>query len=118
VSRAVWITVNVVDPPANSPPIVSILSPHDGDSLYPGVESTLDGSVTEPDGDPVSYRWTVAVDGYGRTVATTLDATWRPGDYITDHRCRDKDVTLQLTATDKDGSSIATVNLSVIYPPC
>jgi len=54
--------VNLIDPPSGSPPIVTITSPT-GAGLWSSDTVTVSGSVIDPQGGPVTYRWTVAPSG-------------------------------------------------------
>jgi serine protease len=121
------VNVNVIDAPANSGPQVTILSPVPGAYLSPFEVLILKGMAKDPDGkSPISYKWTV-VDGSTKTVlgtgtsasGTTFQSPWKPSDTV-DSSCGDsKPVTIELEATDPDGSSgKSSVVVSISREPC
>jgi RHS repeat-associated protein len=69
-------------PPAMSTP----LSPADGATVVTNQPALATTPVTDPDGDPVYYNFTVANNssGGGTTVSSgwTLNSTWTPPDYV------------------------------------
>lgn len=75
------VSVNVVDPPANLPPVVRITSPqHDGhDDML-----ALSGTATDPEGDlPLSFKSSVSVNSSSLIViGTTPSMSWKPSDTI------------------------------------
>jgi subtilisin family serine protease len=110
--------VNVVEPPANSPPVVSIVNPAPGAYVQPNTPVLLDGSVAEPDGDAITYSWTVKIgSGPEKQIGTTLDKWWTPSSDVP-FNCGGQQVTLKLSGTDKDGTGTASVNVTVVYDPC
>jgi hypothetical protein len=111
--------VNVVDPPKNSPPIVVINNPGQGDSLDRDVPVVLAGSATDPDGLVTpTVSWTMQVGGGPETtIGNTLSVGWIPQNYLP-QSCSDVAVTLRLYATDPDGTRTDAVTVSVLYPPC
>jgi hypothetical protein len=82
----------------NHPPTATILSPADGSILpEPAVDQTLDGLVTDEDGDDLLVTWTVdgAVLSSTTTAPGAVSATWSAPDSGAH--------TLQLTAADACG---------------
>ena len=111
--------VTVVDPPANSPPIVVINAPGDGDSLDNDLPVILAGSATDPDGQVTpTVTWTMQVaGGVETTIGNTLSVGWIPKNYLP-QSCSPVNVTLRLYGTDPDGTRSDAVTVSVSYPPC
>ena len=116
------VTVNVVDPPPNSPPIVTILQPNNH-TLIDTDEVTLLGTAFDPDHkSPISYEWVLeggqvlgSEDG-GLFNLTSIK--WKPYDYIVGH-CSPVDTRVYLYATDPDGSKgVGFVDVSIYFAPC
>jgi PKD repeat protein len=99
--------VNItVENPSNWPPVVYT----DGDPWgYEGQTVTLSGSAYDPDGDAMTYQWTLES---GTGPAVTLSS---PTSTTTTFRASDDGVyTFRLTATDSKGASgSATVRVTV-----
>lgn len=115
------VTITVTDPPPTGPPIVTILSPDDGDALEPSNAYTLVGTATDPDGEsPLLFEWTVT-DYYGNVNVIGSSPTirsWRPSTVIPSI-CGGGTVQLKLTVTDPDGEiGIDTIDIGILYPPC
>lgn len=111
-------TIQVVDPPLNAPPIVSILSPDKDQFLSPDTTYTLKASAVDPDGtETVTGTWTVKDGSTVYTIGTGNQRSWKPGTTIP-FNCGGGPVTLIFTATDSDGTSKAEIPAYVSYPPC
>lgn len=79
----------------NEPPVIGIDAPTTG---IEGEPSSLEATVTDPDGDALSLRWTVATPGYqGEPICTFSD----PAAGTTSFTCTDDGVfTVTLTVDD------------------
>ena len=112
-SRSVLVDVRAIPP--NSPPVVVIYNPANGDRLQAGVEFTLEGEAfLEPgENSPLGYRW-VVTDHRGVTeIATTPTVQYRcatPGVGIFEQ-------TFTLQATDDDGTGTAAVTVECSRGP-
>jgi serine protease len=112
------IIVKVVNPPLNSPPIVTITNPDEGAHLNPNKVVTLTGTAIDPDGSSdLTYKWTVQDGGAVTPIGTTLNLNWKPSDDV-GFVCGGNFVVLRLHATDDDGVGLDSVNIVVSYPPC
>ena len=136
--------INVVDPPASGPPLVTILNPKNNTGLAPDKPITLKGTATDPDGkSPISYKWVLKRSPLGTLLAggkeeiTLVTGTvqngeeiafpggggrggtgWKPSDHVP-FDCGGNSVRIYLYATDADGSTgSALVEVGVDYPPC
>jgi M6 family metalloprotease-like protein len=98
------VTVNFVDPPPNSPPIVTILAPPPG-RLMGNVSVHIKGLVTDPAGGPVTYRWTV-VDSRTNTetqISTASEFDWLPSSVVPINI--GESIELRLYGTNRTGAS-------------
>ncbi|HZN11881.1 MAG TPA: hypothetical protein VFC61_09385 [Blastocatellia bacterium] len=121
------VTVYVVEPPANSPPLVAILNPTNNVNLNPDAWVTLRGKVDDPDNkNPITYQWVIRKSNGAEIVigsGTANDGqqftlSWKPSNNIP-FNCGGESVRIYLRATDADGSHGSTyVNAGVGYPPC
>ncbi len=128
VSRSVSRVVNVPDPPLNAPPIVTLLSPIEGNGYAGNQAFQVRGSAVDPDMDSV-IDWTLRarrVGGDGVVVDSGQCAagavcqptlSWRPLDGL-GYRCGGYEAVMTLEATDDDGTSQTSVTFFVAFPPC
>ena len=73
------VRVNVIKPPLNSPPLVTILSPSEGDLLEPNDTVTLQGTATDPDAGALTGTWSVKVGGTTKPIGQGNTLQWKPG---------------------------------------
>jgi subtilisin family serine protease len=104
------VKINVVDPPANLPPVVRIIQPVSGDHFADsGTSISLLGSAADPEGQTVVVKWSVTWDaGTGPktvTIATTTSGSWRPADSQTICTYQRFPLILRLLGTDPGGST-------------
>jgi serine protease len=113
------VAVNVVNPPLNSPPIVTIINPDEDAYLKPDKLVKLHGTAVDPDGDKnLVYKWTVQVGGGVYKVADAATVWWKPSNDVP-FNCGGQNVVLRLHATDGDGKiGLDMVSVKVAYPPC
>ncbi len=72
------VTVNLTDPPPSSPPIVTITNPIDY-SLWSTTTYQVAGAASDPQGGPVTYRWTVTPSGGSEVQISTASVfNWMP----------------------------------------
>jgi serine protease len=120
VSASKTVTINVVDPPSISAPHVTITSPDEGAYLDPYKAVTLNAAISNPDdGDavPISYVWTVTVNGVDKVIGHTLTLQWVPSSDVT-FDCGGQFITLTLKATDDDAPGQDSIDAIVPYPVC
>lgn len=112
-------TINVVEAPPGTKPIVTIISPKAGDLLDPDKFGQVTATAVDPDGSTnMTYSWTIQVGGGPETeINTALSFFWKPGTHIP-FDCGGNVGTLRFYATDEDGTSMTSVKVSVAYPPC
>jgi hypothetical protein len=128
------VTVNVTDPPAVTPPVVTITKPL-GTASSPFVVSNptvalpLAASVTSPGGYPVcptgspscvSFTWQARKTGVTawQSIGTTLNInTWVPQPMFP-FACGGYPVELQLCAKDPNGTTCKTTYVYLAYPVC
>ena len=112
---AASVTVNLIDPPPGSAPIVTITAPT-GVGLWATDTYTVSGSVMDPQGGPVTYRWTVTPAG-GTTetqISTSPTFQWIPASVFTTNI----DFDLRLYGTNSRGQmSVAKRTYTVQQPP-
>jgi hypothetical protein len=120
------VTINVVNPPTNSAPIVTILNPHNGNFLDAHTFVSLRGTANDPDNaSPLSYVWRLKNGTTWTTLFTgtmndgaTVIRSWKPANNVPFH-CGGKTVRLYLYVTDPDGKTgSAYVDVYIGYPPC
>jgi hypothetical protein len=128
------VTINVVNPPASGPPLVTILNPKNGTGLAPDKVVTLKGKATDPDGkSPLSYKWVLKkhplgfLEGGANEIVLVTGAMqsgaettfkWKPSDHVP-FDCGGNSVRIYLEATDPDGQTGSTIiDVGVDYPPC
>jgi hypothetical protein len=107
----------VVEPPPNSPPLVTILSPDEGKILQPNTTIQLKASVSDPDGTDVVGTWSVRYNSTTKVIGPGNTRDWKPSDHVP-FNCGGQAATLIFTATDADGTSTDEVNIKVDYPVC
>lgn len=110
------VTVNVVNPPANLPPVVRVTSPPNLVHIGPDTELTLTGTATDPEGLAVTtYAWDVSTNynpytGVGDPPVPAVpdgNNRWSPSDSIdySGGTCEvDDTLRLRLLATDAGGA--------------
>ena len=101
------VTVNVAAP-ANRPPTVDA---GDGQSVQEGNTATLTGTASDPDGDPLTYRWT-----HDSALTITLEnATALSTTFTAPGVDSDTAITFTLTAEDGRGASSSdTVSVTIL----
>ena len=114
-SSSKTVSVTVVDPPDNLPPVVNITQPQNGISIGPDTVIQLAGTATDPEGGSVTQSWDVTTGynpetGAGSQIYTvTPSGSWKPSDTITSYNdsgsCTEIDdiLRLRLKATDPQG---------------
>jgi hypothetical protein len=116
----------VTDPPANGPPVVTIVNPANDEIVAPHIAASLKGIVKDPGGkNPISYRGMMKGTPnilIAQGVAQNNQAfsnIWNPSAQQLPHHCGDYTITVGLEATDADNHTASdSVQLSVIYPAC
>jgi hypothetical protein len=121
------VAINVVDPPVNSPPVVTILNPANGALLQPNTLIILKAKATDPDGSPtISYEWIlIRSNGTTKTLGTTTSPNggqtmlpWIPKNDIP-FDCGGQSARLRVRATDQDGQiGSKTIDIEISFPPC
>lgn len=105
---AASVTITVVDPPANLPPLVQIEHPtyHQRD-LPVNAPMQLTGSGFDPEGaTALTYRWTVQLfDQPEIEVGTAASASWTPSNNYNFNQAGTYTVRLRLYVTDPDGAT-------------
>ena len=119
------VTINVVNAPANSPPVVTILNPQNNNYLDPYATLTILGKATDPDGkNPLTYTW--KLKDYSETTLGTgtvnngqqISMLWKPSNNMS-FNCGGRTVKLSLSVKDPDNSTgTAEVQFFVGFPPC
>ena len=102
-------TTNEATVSINQAPTVSATA--DPGTVFGGGTVTLDGTVSDSDGDALTYAWTSDGGGTFAPAPSSLDAAWTAPATETAHT-----VNLTLTATDEHGLS-ASVTVSVLVEP-
>jgi M6 family metalloprotease-like protein len=113
VTASKTVKVAFVDPPAGSPPIVSITSPSPRELMESTHTYTISGVVSDPAGGPVSYRWAIYDNStLQETVLpdTTPSFTWQPDSLITGNT----KIEIRLYGKSDQGLTIATQEMSVV----
>lgn len=114
-SSSVTVNVNVIDPPANLPPVVNLNKPLNGVTVGPDQVIQLAGSATDPEGGAVTISWEATTNynpstGVGNTTYAIIPAAngdWKPSDTIPYNTggCEISDtLRLRLKATDPQGN--------------
>jgi hypothetical protein len=126
VSAADTIAIDVVPPPSNAPPVVTILHPANNALLAPQTLIALTGKIQDPDGlSPIAYQW-ILTRGSTQTVLGTGQAQsghnvmlfWTPASNVPFH-CGGSAVTIHLVATDLgNDTGWDSVNATVHFPAC
>ena len=112
------VQVNVVDPPSDSPPFATILSPTAGQGLDPNAYVTLKGTVTDTNGGTApTGSWSVHAGTTVTEIGTGDQLQWRPADDVVQD-CGASAVTLRFTASDAHGTSSDEVPVYVDWPVC
>jgi serine protease len=111
------ITLHVDKPPAQSPPLVTILNPSDGELLEPNDVVTLQGTATDPDAGAVTGTWSVKVGSTTKVIGQGNTLQWKPSAHVP-QGCGNVAATLIFSATDPDGTSSDQVGVKVRYPVC
>ena len=113
-------TVNVPDAPLHSPPIVSIVSPHDGDRLDAHTVVQVQGSAVDPDNSgqvAVTCRVGSAGAPGDTAIGHQLDFDWTPASSVP-FSCGGSWRKLCLYGTDPDGTNSQCIKIYVNYPVC
>ncbi len=111
-------TINVPDAPLDSPPIVTILNPHNNVSLDDHIPVQIQGSAIDPDGvGPVSYEWRVQEGASPTTIGTQAVFLWTPSTPVP-FDCGGTDVDLCLYGTDPNGTNSMCIDIHLAYPTC
>lgn len=117
-SSSVIQSIQIVDPPLNAPPVVSILQPDEDSSLDPDKSYTLKASAIDPDAtETPAGVWTVKVNGTTTQIGTGNQISWEPGTTIP-FSCGGDSATLIFSATDSHGTSTDEIEIYVPYPVC
>jgi hypothetical protein len=111
------VTVHVDKPPAHSPPLVTILSPSEGELLDPNTVVTLQGTATDPDAGPVTGTWSVKYGSTTKVIGQGNTLQWKPSKDVA-QGCGQVSATLIFSATDADGTGSDQVGVKVAYPVC
>ena len=110
------VTINVVAPPLQSPPIVTILHPPNDAALVAPVD--LIGYAIDPDNTgPVTTQWRLKQGGKQTLLSTQAFFTWNPWNNKP-WPCGAEKVELCLDGTDPDGTNATCVNVYIMYPTC
>ncbi|RIH86975.1 hypothetical protein Mterra_01290 [Calidithermus terrae] len=122
-SGSASVNINVIDPPANLPPVVNITKPLNGTRIGPDTVIQLAGNATDPEGGAVTLAWDVTT-GYnpqtGQGAATypvtpAADGGWKPTDSIPYGSCEVSDtLRLRLKARDpqnNEGSDFVVIKV-------
>ena len=103
------VAITDVEPVVNQPPTVSATA--EPNTVYPGASVILHGMGSDPDGDPLTYRWTSGGGGIFVPSAVLRQTNWSAPATETAYTAN-----LTLTATDEHGLS-ASVTVSVVVEP-
>jgi hypothetical protein len=110
---AATVSIDVVNPPANLPPVVNLTAPKDGGSYGPDSIIQLAGSATDPEQGAVTLSWDV-LTGYNPQTGTGSDqypvtpaanGDWKPSDsipYNSGGGCQELNDTLRLRLKARD----------------
>jgi hypothetical protein len=120
------VLIIVANPPANSPPIVTILKPNTSDFLDPYVSIVMSGKADDPDNkSPLTYEWKLQDGSKWTTLGTgtmndgqTIMKFWKPANNVP-FNCGGRTVRLYLYATDPDGQTgWDYVDVYIGHPAC
>ena len=111
------VLINVVPLPPGSPPGVAITNPDEGNLYPPDDVLDLTAIVTSNGGGAISLDWTADWGAGPVTISTVNPDTWVPSDDVP-FNCGGQDVTVQLEASDSNGTSATSVDIEISYPPC
>jgi hypothetical protein len=120
------VSVNVVDPPANLPPVANISKP--ANNIFVGPDEVIDilGSATDPEGGAVTLEYDISYPfniqtGTGTTtqvITVPASGKWKPSDSITFGGCEvDMFVRLRLHGKDpqnNDGTDFVVIHVNKI----
>jgi hypothetical protein len=114
-SSSASVPINLVKPPANSPPAVTITFPFPPVRLAMNQSYVVSGVVTDPAGGPVTYRWTVFQAGAGETEISNAEIfRWVPGTVL---RAEGR-FELRLYGTNAQGvTAVAALEGQAFHPP-
>jgi hypothetical protein len=108
--------VTVQEVPPGSPPVVTIVDPHNGDALDPGTVVALNSLINAGAG-AVTYRWTVNPFGPEVDIGSSATLSWLPKNNVP-FRCGGRSVVLKVYATNAHGTGTGSINIHVLYPVC
>jgi hypothetical protein len=118
------VNIDVVDPPANLPPVVNLTKPLTGTSIGPDTVMQLAGSAADPEGSPVTLEWDVTT-GYNPQTGTGFktypvtpapNGDWKPSDSIAYNGCESEGTgTLRLRLKAKDAQGNEGFDAIVFY---
>jgi hypothetical protein len=109
------VNVDVVDPPANLPPVVNLTKPLGNINIGPDTVIQLAGNATDPEGSAVTLEWDVTT-GYNPQTGTGFktypvtpapNGDWKPSDSLTYNGCESEGtgtLRLRLRAKDSQGN--------------
>jgi hypothetical protein len=109
--------------PDTGPPVVSVISPVDWESVDEWESLQLFAAASDPDDQqgryPLSYTWTWQWGSRGSgTICTGNNCTWSPHDVVWGN-CSSEYVTVTLTVTDTSGeSTVEQRTVAAFFPPC
>lgn len=119
------VSVNVINPPANLPPVTNISKP--ANNIFVGPDQVIDilGSATDPEGGAVTLEYDITYPfnistgtGTTTTVITPVGGKWKPSDSITFGGCEvDMFVRLRLHGKDpanNDGTDFVVLHINRI----
>ena len=125
-SASATVSVTVIDPPSNLPPVVNLTSPQNGISIGPDTVVRLAGTASDPEGGAVTLAWDVQTQynpssGTGGGIfPVTPDASgnWKPSNSINYTSCEVSDtLRLRLKARDpqnNEGSDFIVIRVTRI----
>jgi hypothetical protein len=107
--------------PPNSPPVVTILTPHNGATFYVDTPGTipLQGTVNTEAG-AVTYRWTVISEGKEKEIGSGPSLNWNPLHDVPPPcpPLGTGKIVVKLYATNANGTSSATVAIQLLSNLC
>jgi hypothetical protein len=120
------VTINVVNPPPNDAPWVSILFPTNNAFLDPYKTLTLKGTAADPDnGRPLTYKWVLRFNNKTVTLGTgtmsnsqQISLQWKPSDHVP-FDCGGDSALIYLYVTDPSGKTgLDYMDIYIGYPTC